>query len=174
MTCEEFTRDIDEREGRALSLTPQQREHVGSCPSCAFALAVENELVAAPAWAAEVRMSLESRARVLAKAKVGRLFFRQHAARLVEDSAFSALVTMVIAGALVYVLPGLLERSIPSGALDTIKPYLEPFLQFGREVAAAFAPLAAQAWGVGLMAVTLFILVFTAVLSAKVLGPVRE
>jgi hypothetical protein len=171
MTCEEFRRALDEREPREPSLTEAQREHAERCPACAFALRLEAELVAAPSWAGVTRMSLESRARVLAKAKVSRIFFGQRAARLVEDSAFSAVITMVIAGALVYVLPGLLKRLVPPGALDALKPYLAPFLQLVSDFTSIFAPLANQAWGVGLITATLFMLVFAAILSAKALVP---
>jgi hypothetical protein len=171
MTCEEFKRALDGRESRAVSLTAGQREHAEACPSCAWALKLEAELLAAPRWAEEVRMSAESRARVLAKAKVGRLFFGQHAARLFEDSAFSALITMIIAGALVYALPGLLKRALPPGAVQAVEPYLDPLIGLAKEVAAAFAPLTAQAWGAGLLAASVFALVFAAVLSVKVLVP---
>jgi len=171
MKCGEFRRVLDERESREISLTPDQREHVERCAVCAFGLRLEEELLAAPGWAEKARMSFESKALVLAKAKVSRLFFGQRAASLLEDSAFSALITVIIAGALVYVLPGFLKRLLPPGALDAARPYAEPFLQLARDFAGTFAPLAGQAWGVSLLAVTVFLLVFAAVLSAKVLVP---
>ena len=171
MTCGEFRRALDEREPREISLTGNQREHAERCAACAFALQLEGELLRAPTWGETVRMSLESKARVLAKAKVSRIFFGQRAASLLEDSAFSAFTTVVIAGAALYVLPGVLKRLLPPGALSAVRPYAEPFFQFARDFAGAFAPLAGQAWGASLLAVTFFLLVFAAVLSAKVLVP---
>ena len=169
MTCEEFLRALDERESRAPALSSRQRQHADSCAGCALALRLESELLSAPAWADVPRLPEKSKAKVLSRAKRITLF-GWPAARLVEDSAVSSLVTAVIAGATVYVAPGLLRRVLPPKIWDVVLAFLAPVLEWGRSLAEGFAPLAKQGWGVPLMALALFLLVFAATLSAKALG----
>lgn len=169
MTCEEFLRVLDERESRVPLLSSEQKRHAESCAGCALAVRLESELMSASAWAEAPRLPAKSRARVLARAKRATLF-GWPAARLLEDSALSSLVTAVVAGAAVYVAPGLLRRVVPPKVWEVLLAYLAPVLEWGRSIAEGFAPLSRQGWGIPLMAFALFLLVFAATLSAKALG----
>jgi hypothetical protein len=169
MTCEEFLRALDERETRSLALSAEQKQHAGSCPACALAVQLETELACAPSWAGSLRLPEKSRSRVLARAKRPALF-GWPPSRLLEDSAVSSLVMAVIAGAAVYVVPGLSKRVLPPRVWDAILAALAPVLEWGHWVAEAFAPLASQGWGLPLLALALFLLVFAATLSVKAMG----
>lgn len=169
MTCEEFLKALDGRETRSPALSPEQKQHAGSCKACALAARLEDELACAPYWAGSLRLPEKSRARVLARAKRSTLF-GWPPSRLLEDSAVSSLVMAVIAGAAVYILPGLSKRVLPPRVWDVVLSALAPLLDWGRSVAEAFAPLASQNWGLPLLALALFLLVFAATLSVKVLG----
>lgn len=169
MNCHEVQRVLDELEPGA-PVPFECMNHASACPECALALRIEMSLREAPRWAEHPALSVEARARVLAKAKVRGLFWRQ-AAPLLEESAVTAMVLAILAAAALFFVPSLTQGILPEPARRAVLPYLQPVADFMKGFASSLAPLAHQPWSLALLVATLFAVMFAAVVSVRTLVP---
>ena len=168
MNCNDFLQILDER----LNGDPAPAEwsdHAASCPRCAMALRLERTLRAAPRWSENPRLSAQARATVLRKVETAPLFWR-HMAAMVEESAVSALVAAAMAAMVIYGGPALWEGAVPDSVRLALLPYLQPLMNGIRATAVTFEPLLRQGWGVALLGVTGFMVLFAAALSTRALS----
>jgi hypothetical protein len=169
MNCQEVLDLLDSLEPGAQP-SSACLEHAASCPRCAFALRLEATLRSAPGWAEKPQLKPESRAKVLAGAAVGRLFWHRSVAML-EESAVTALVLLILAAAGFVLLPGLVKSMLPSSVRTVLAPYLEPLAGPVKALVATFSPLLHEPWGFALIVVTGFMVLLAAVMSALMLKP---
>jgi hypothetical protein len=146
------------------------REHATSCPACALALRIEESLREAPVWAKQPRLALETRAGLLGRARLGRLFWRQ-ASSLFEEAAATALTLLSAIAGLVILWPKLSVTLMPEPVRRAAAEYLGPAAGYLSGLLSPLAPLIREPWGLALTAAALFSILMAAVLSAKVLVP---
>ena len=171
MNCQKFLRILDERvNGEA---PPQGwADHGATCPNCALALRLERTLRAAPSWAERPRMSSAARAAVLKRIQSAGLFWPRVVA-MAEESAVRALVAAAVVFVSFAVLPRLWYTTVPEGFKKALSNYAGPLLEGFRGTLVQFQPLLHQNWGLLLLGVTLFMVIFAASLSTRVLRPGR-
>lgn len=169
MNCHEVQRTLDDLEPGA-TVPIECVDHASACPTCALALRIEMSLREAPRWAERPALSVEARARVLAKAKVRGLFWRQ-AAPLLEESAVTAMVLAILAAAALFFVPSFARGILPESARRAVLPYLQPLAEFMKGFASSLAPLTHQPWSVALLVGTIFAVMFAAVVSVRTLVP---
>ena len=171
MNCQEFLRILDERvNGEA---PPHGwADHVATCPDCALALRLERTLRAAPTWAERPRMSPAARAAVLKRIQSAGLFWPRVAA-MAEESAVRALVAAAVLFLSIAVLPGLWATTVSDGIKKALSHYAGPIFEGLLGTLVQFQPLLHQSWGLLLLGVTLFMVIFAASLSTRVLRPGR-
>ncbi len=93
VSCDDYLELLDEAEPG----TPPPAafvHHAVACPACGEALRLALMLESAPAWAERMRLPVDMRAHVLAKARMGLLFWRDTTSVLIE----SAVTAVVVAG----------------------------------------------------------------------------
>lgn len=168
MTCEEFLRVLD---ARVNGEAPPDGwlDHARGCPDCAFALKVERVMRSAPTWAEVPRLATERRALVL-KAASESSYLWSHLVPNLEESAVTALGGGAFAALAFYVAPKLWASNVPEGLRTAVAPYVTPVAEGFHAIVSPFAPLLREPWGVGLLGLTGFFVLFAAVLSAKTLA----
>jgi hypothetical protein len=169
MNCQEVLDFLDSLEPGAEP-SSECLEHAASCPTCAFALRLEATLRSAPGWSEKLQLKPESRARVLAGAKVGRIFWRRTVAML-EEAAVTAFVLLILAAAGFVLLPGLVKAMLPQSVRAVLAPYLEPLAGPMKNLLATFSPLLHEPWGFALIVATAFVVLLAAVMSTLMLRP---
>jgi len=172
MNCDEFLQILDER----LNGDPPPSgwsDHAAACPRCALALRLERALKAAPRWAERPRLSAQARAEVIRQVGAAPLYWRRFAT-LAEESAATALAAAGIAAVAIYAGPALWAATVPEEARRALVPYLRPLSEGFRAAALSFEPLLRQGWGVALLGLTAFVVLFAAALSTRVLSPGRN
>jgi|WetSurMetagenome_2_1015567.scaffolds.fasta_scaffold21820_2 hypothetical protein len=168
MTCEEFLRVLDTRtNGEAPPSDWVQ--HAQECSDCAFALRLERVMRSAPAWAEKPRLSAARRALVLNKASETSYLWSRLLPNL-EESALTALAGGGLVALAFYVAPKLWATSVPEGLRRAVAPYAAPVVEGFHTLASPFIPILHQPWGVGLLGLTGFVVLFAAVLSARTLS----
>ena len=172
MNCRECLDLLDGLEPGA-TVPEACREHAASCPACALALRIEGSLREAPEWAKQPRLALETKAGLLGRARVGRLFWRQ-AGGLLEEAAVTALTILAVVAGLVLLWPKLSQTLIPPPARRAAAQYLQPVSAYLAGLLQPLAPLVREPWGLAFTAVALFSILLAAVLSAKVLVPAPQ
>jgi hypothetical protein len=165
MTCEEFLRVLDTRTNGEAPPNGWV-EHARDCQECAFALRLERVMRAAPAWAERPRLSPARRALVLRKASETSYLWSRLLPNL-EESALTALAGAGLVALSFYLAPKIWATSVPEGLRRGIAPYAVPVVEGFRALASPFNPLLQQPWGVGLLGLTGFVVLFAAVLSAR-------
>ena len=170
MTCEEFLNRMDARRGASLPDDSAWLDHGRDCPSCALALMMEQQLLAAPAWAPAPSLSPERRGRVLAEARIRTLYIPSPL-RLFEESAVTALAVTGILVAAVLFFSRSSDRHFPAVVEDWLLPALGPVLKTLHAALSTFAPLAASPSGALFLLATAFAASLAAVLSLRVLTP---
>jgi hypothetical protein len=168
MTCEEFLRVLDTRiNGEAPS--SDWVHHAQECPECAFALRLERVMRSAPGWAEKPRLSAARRAKVLNRASETSYLWSRLLPNL-EESALTALAGGGLVALAVFLAPKVWTTSVPEGLRRAIAPYATPVVEGFHALASPFIPLLQQPWGVGLLGLTGFVVLFAAVLSARTLS----
>jgi hypothetical protein len=168
MTCEEFLRVLDTRvNGEAPP--SDWIEHARECADCAFALRLERVMRSAPAWAENPRLSPARRALILKKASETSYLWSRLLPNL-EESALTALAGGGLVALALYVTPKLWATSVPEGLRRGIAPYATPVVEGFHALASPFLPILQQPWGVTLLGLTGFVVLFAAVLSARTLS----
>lgn len=169
MTCEDYLRMLDETEPGAPAPGAFLR-HAESCEDCTWALHLAKTLESAPHWSPKVRLPLEARAQVLAKAKMRLLFWRDTTSVLVE-SVVTALVVVGLAAAAFFGLPSVLKSLIPVQAREIIQSYAAPVLDAVGGFLGAFSPLFHSSMGLALMLGAGFTVLVAAIASTRLLMP---
>jgi hypothetical protein len=168
MTCEEFLRVLDTRvNGEAPPSDWVQ--HAKDCADCAFALRLERVMRSAPAWAEKPRLSPVRRALVLNKASETSYLWSRLLPNL-EESALTALAGGGFVALALYLAPKLWATSVPEGLRRGIAPYTAPVVEGFHVLTSPFLPILQQPWGIGLLGLTGFVVLFAAVLSARTLS----
>jgi len=169
MNCRECLDLLDGLEP-PLPIPKACRDHAASCLSCALALRLEETLRAAPAWAELPRLSPESRAKVLGRAHVGRIFW-ERAASLLGDAALTALMILLSAVGLWFVLPSLLDSLLPAPVRQAAAGFLQPVSAFLTSLFGGFAPIVHQPLGAAFVGLSVFAVLLAAVLSVRTFSP---
>lgn len=172
MNCNEFLQILDER----LNGDPPPAgwsDHAAACSRCALALRLERTLRAAPQWAERTRLSSRARAVVFRGVETAPLFWRR-LETLAEESAAKALAAAGIAAVAIYAGPALWSSAVPETVRHAIGTHIQPLLEGLRTTAASFEPILRQGWGLPLLGLTGFVVLFAAALSARVLLPGRN
>jgi hypothetical protein len=91
-------------------------------------------------------------------------------AAMMEESAVTALVAAGIVAMVIYAGPSLWQGVVPEAIRIALLPYLQPLLSGSRATAAAFEPLVRQGWGVAVLGLTGFVVLFAAALSTRALS----
>ena len=172
MNCQEFLKALDGAPvpGSGPGEWPSGwADHASSCPECAFALRLERTLRSAPRWTERPRMNQDARALILARASKSTTAWRR-AFVLAEDSAITALAGAGVAVAAVLAAPNLWSDVVPQSLRQAMAPYFQPIVESARTLSAPFVPFMHQSWGVALLALAGFVVIFAASLSAKSLS----
>ena len=167
MTCEEFLRVLDTRVNGEAPPGDWVR-HAQECADCAFALRLERVMRSAPVWAEMPRLSPARRALVLNKASETSYLWSRLLPNL-EESALTALAGGGLVALALYVAPKLWATSVPEGFRRAIAPYSTPVVEGFHALASPFLPILHQPWGIGLLGLTGFVVLFAAALSARTL-----
>ena len=169
MSCDDYLVMLDEAEPG----TPPPAafvHHAVACPACGEALRLALMLESAPAWAERVRLPVEMRAHVLAKARMGLLFWRDTTNVLIE-SAVTAVVVAGLAVAAFFGLPSVFRNLIPAQVRETLHSYAAPVLDAAGRGFATFAPLFHSSLGLALILAAGFAVLVAAIASTRLLLP---
>ncbi len=168
MNCNDFIQILDA--GLEGDPPPAEwSEHAATCPRCALVLRLERTLRSAPRWAENPRLSARSRAAIVSVAGATPMFWR-HVAAMAEEAAVSALVGAGMVAMAIYAGPSLWNGAVPEPVRLAVSPYLQPLFSGLGTVGAAFEPLLHQGWGVALISLTGFVVLFAAALSTRALS----
>lgn len=172
MTCIEFERSL-ERAATGEALSTDAKAHAALCASCAFSLRLETTLNEAPRWSSfQPRLSVESRAVLLAKARVQTpLASWFGAGPLLEQSAWNAAAILLILVLGYFGLPLLLHGALPESVYSALARELAPQVEI---LKGFLAPLLKQPWGLFALAVAGFSLCFSASLGARLHSRVAD
>lgn len=171
MNCDEFLQILDER----LNGDPPPAgwsDHAAACSRCALALRLERTLRAAPQWAERTHLSPRARAAVIRGVETAPVVWRR-LETLAEESAATALAAAGIAAVAIYAGPALWASAVPEAVRRGLEPHIRPLLEGLRTTAASFEPILRQGWGLPLLGLTGFVVLFAAALSTRVLSPRR-
>lgn len=168
MNCNDFIQILDAGPDGAPP-PAEWHGHAATCPRCALALRLERTLRSAPRWAEHPRLPARSRAAIVSKVGATPIFW-SHMAAMAEEAAVSALVGAAMVAMAVYAGPSLWTGAVPEPVRLALSPYLQPLLRGILTVGAAFEPLLHQGWGVALISLTGFLVLFAAALSTRALS----
>ncbi len=169
MTCDEYLEMLDEAEPGAPP-PGAFAEHAAGCTGCGEALRLALMLESAPAWAERARLPVEMRAQVLAKARMGILFWRDTTNVLIE-SAVTAVVVAGLAAAAFFGLPSAFRSLIPAQVREALHSYAAPVLDAAGRLFASFAPLFHSSLGLTLLLGAGFAVLVAAIASTRLLSP---
>jgi hypothetical protein len=169
VSCDDYLKMLDEAEPGTPPPAAFVR-HAADCPGCGEALRLALMLESAPAWAEKARLPVDMRAHVLAKARMGLLFWRDTTSVLVE-SVVTALVVVGLTAAAFFGLPSVLKSLMPAQAREIIQSYAAPVLNAVGGFFGSFSPLLHSSMGLALLLGAGFTVLVAAIASTRLLMP---